>query len=100
IRDGHVTGVQTCALPISPRLRSALAVGVACDYGGGGHTPPGTNDRHARAHRPAWPTPRRQSSPHAHWKPLARPWLYPEDAAHGRSEERRVGKERRVGVVG
>src|SRR5690625_7204065 len=26
IRDGHVTGVQTCALPISPSIAQVLAV--------------------------------------------------------------------------
>src|SRR6266508_4875434 len=32
IRDGHVTGVQTCALPISPTMAGLLA-----------HTPPSTS---------------------------------------------------------
>src|SRR5439155_13993343 len=32
IRDGHVTGVQTCALPISLRVHSTRSVRRASDY--------------------------------------------------------------------
>src|SRR5207253_6219047 len=70
IRDGHVTGVQTCALPISgsatrlfSRPRPAGA-GVVCASCGGARTSP----------RPSTPASRRRGR-------------------RSRSEERRVGKE-------
>src|SRR5690348_17378423 len=85
IRAGRVTGVQTCALPISPRQPSA---------------PP--------AAPPPAPAIAPSGSPHAPRDPLLDPagtspagWpgrSAPRSSAHGpppRSEERRVGKEGR-----
>src|SRR5688572_31071614 len=63
IRDLTVTGVQTCALPISCRWRGSST----------------------RRRRRRWPTRRRTTRRRARaWKPADRP---------SRSEERRVGKE-------
>src|SRR3989441_7983994 len=77
IRDKLVTGVQTCALPISGSLR--LRVRRRPGWRGGGDRSRGDGadprrlPRGARAARPAGP---------------------PDDASGGcRSEERRVGKE-------
>src|SRR5690348_17505917 len=91
IRDGRVTGVQTCALPISrlPRRRH-----------GGGRADPGDGAlglSHARDQRPA--------RAHALWCRRAKPaYLWPRTrrclrsrpCRGGRSEERRVGKEGRT----
>src|SRR5690625_7779506 len=62
IRDGHVTGVQTCALPIC----AAMAAAPAC----------------TSSTRPPAPRPSPRCEP-------------PADPGPARSEERRVGKERR-----
>src|SRR5207253_3679476 len=97
IRDGHVTGVQTCALPISPALYSPLLLGG-----------------YRRSPSPS------SSCPHPRLRPVARripravlrePFeskeagvalpacLAPQAGvvAGSRSEERRVGKEWRAG---
>src|SRR5439155_10921051 len=66
IRDGHVTGVQTCALPIS--TLSAVQATIAL-----------TADSVARFTK----VPPR----------IAVAGLNPHAGEHGRSEERRVGKE-------
>src|SRR5439155_6115563 len=71
IRDGHVTGVQTCALPISsPRTERYPVRGDA-------------GDRSRRARPPAPPR-----APRSRGVPRAR--------SRERSEERRVGKECRA----
>src|SRR5207253_5520106 len=86
IRDGHVTGVQTCALPIcsssSPERRASLRRGGATS--GPGRTSRRWQGRE-RSHL-AWA---RASSRGARSTGSA--------AAVGRSEERRVGKEGRWG---
>src|SRR5690606_40657118 len=66
IRDFHVTGVQTCALPISPAPPARPL------HPGLGHTGPG---RRGRAGGAGAPPPRLT------------------ERRSGRSEERRVGKE-------
>src|SRR5690606_40791507 len=71
IRDFHVTGVQTCALPISASPRRAVARAVQ-SHPCGTRTRPPMEQRHPM-HSPARPTPRQR-----------------------RSEERRVGKECRA----
>src|SRR5690606_40290806 len=73
IRDFHVTGVQTCALPISRRAP------CPCRRPGGGSTGPfaGSPRRSAARRGPAPPAPARGRGP----------------PAGSRSEERRVGKE-------
>src|SRR5207253_5647202 len=72
IRDGHVTGVQTCALPISARgLRATSAIS-------------------ATARRVLWPSSARSRSGPSCW---ARSAAKPRCRKRRRSEERRVGKE-------
>src|SRR5687767_16033902 len=66
IRDKLVTGVQTCALPISACAAPA---------------PDGTRSHDAPSGRAAWD--KSDCGSDSHWHPGARP----------RSEERRVGKE-------
>src|SRR5439155_10767087 len=93
IRDGHVTGVQTCALPISLTLLSTAQAR--------GHQGSGETSRRRSLIDPAgtrrvllWrPRPRASSlPPHSFVGPP--PTLPPaESAAASRSEERRVGKE-------
>src|SRR3989441_3597415 len=79
IRDKLVTGVQTCALPISlPRAR-ALCAGVPDERPGARQRPRHGADWHADPARAARRHPERQ------W-PL-------DDLGRERSEERRVGKE-------
>src|SRR5437870_7843423 len=73
IRDGHVTGVQTCALPISGMLPSTSRTCASPTY------------RCTRPH------------PREHCVPI--PALRHPDSLR-RSEERRVGKECRSGVWG
>src|SRR5439155_8531542 len=80
IRDGHVTGVQTCALPIS---------------GGARPEPP-------RSRAPCRPAPRGDPPPSPR-RPPAPPRApgrtrraRPRRSPRGRSEERRVGKEWRA----
>src|SRR5690606_40255798 len=75
IRDFHVTGVQTCALPIS---------GTASPLRG--------KQRRAGAHRPQW------GAAAAQFRPSGRPRRSDDRRARQsrrapRSEERRVGKE-------
>src|SRR5690606_39709402 len=69
IRDFHVTGVQTCALPISPNASSS----------------PGSG-------------PLRGPTPHSNGPRLIRePAPHPSERPRARSEERRVGKRGRHG---
>src|SRR5439155_13194948 len=94
IRDGHVTGVQTCALPIWRRLR----VGVQPEVG--------VNVYHARHHRKM----RRVDDRRAQGDIRAAANGYDLAVAHQydpvcdlslrRSEERRVGKECRSWLLG
>src|SRR5436305_9158553 len=80
IRDADVTGVQTCALPISPEVAMA-AFGAAP-----GHVVPFTPDpRHARL----------RGEPVALLSSVGAPGGLPSDRVRlrRRSEERRVGKE-------
>src|SRR5439155_5879933 len=72
IRDGHVTGVQTCALPISNAGRSRRAVAAGQPSGCG----PVLNGRRSLRRLLAAPFDGRNSRRSKH-----------------RSEERRVGKE-------
>src|SRR5258707_5477358 len=76
IRDIGVTGVQTCALPISSPTRYADSTGsirAPADRQAALHLMHGRSPRH-RAHGRIWSMPQLQ-------------------AARSRSEERRVGKE-------
>src|SRR5207253_6254106 len=95
IRDGHVTGVQTCALPILRVMGFLFSVGCCCngcDY---------FQDNFNRA----------DGGPGADWSAVAGAWqisgnalttsdanaiLLCNTAAPHRSEERRVGKAWRV----
>src|SRR5690606_39472781 len=85
IRDFHVTGVQTCALPISA---SADAGARALARSG---------RRYRRLHRHAGevapPTGGASVDPEIRIEPELRPRLVDGDIAVVRSEERRVGKE-------
>src|SRR5690606_41025059 len=78
IRDFHVTGVQTCALPISP-VSSIRDKACHC---GKASTRPGNGE--PSQSRSAC----NRSTPNSAW--LAAAW-------QARSEERRVGKECRTG---
>src|SRR5690606_39594968 len=83
IRYFHVTGVQTCALPISRRPGAPPPAGPPAATGPPpAGSPPGWRPRRPRA-GPRWP-PR--------WWP-APPPAYPSPSPPARSEERRVGKE-------
>src|SRR5207248_4732268 len=84
IRDRTVTGVQTCALPISPR-RFGHARRIPERRGAGERIP----SRWSRI-RPRWSRwpPRWRARTHR-WSSLRDRW---------RSEERRVGKEWRSGL--
>src|SRR5207245_6085235 len=93
IRDASVTGVQTCALPISWRLGRAKTARTPC------HFPP-TPDR-------CWQTlPAGKSPPPwanhffaGQWAPCLRiEPVFDDDNEFQRSEERRVGK--RLDLVG
>src|SRR5439155_14824123 len=81
IRDGHVTGVQTCALPIS--RAGSVAAARSC-----------RRSRRSTAARGAASAPRgaapSRGTAGRRTPPPSRPWA-------GRSEERRVGKECRSG---
>src|SRR5207253_4967682 len=78
IRDGHVTGVQTCALPISS-LRARSPKARAGGSPSTGSPRPVSRRFTARPSRPRW---------------RAMAGLPPEPFFSGpRSEERRVGKE-------
>src|SRR5207245_4865840 len=95
IRDATVTGVQTCALPISCRLR--------CPSPRSGGTSDGRRAprQGPRADRPiSWRRPNAARTLDQPELPLAAPKrraasVEPEEAA--RSEERRVGTEWRAG---
>src|SRR5205823_7280209 len=85
IRDKLVTGVQTCALPISDGRRPAgTRAGSACRSLL--HRPRALRRYAARCRSPP---PAARASPGCRWKES--------HAASARSEERRVGKEWRVG---
>src|SRR5439155_3742933 len=74
IRDGHVTGVQTCALPI-------------CDADDGGQRTDGDRDRRGAERRP-------EDRGEAHGEDEeGEGEQRVGEAGHDRSEERRVGKE-------
>src|SRR2546430_5678578 len=77
IRDLTVTGVQTCALPISNSYRSTLAIG----YRGIGHTEKTRLDGNADVKRPISNDMSTQTG------------SYHRTERYTRSEERRVGKE-------
>src|SRR5439155_17794463 len=90
IRDGHVTGVQTCALPISalPLGRRARAAA----------RPPGRrNGRRARRRRALSPPGPDSPPPPPECLQGWRRAATARDGAPPRSEERRVGKEWRSG---
>src|SRR5690606_39332237 len=91
IRDFHVTGVQTCALPISQMTKAPTAPDIASTplphSASIRNTPPAP----ARVRHRAGPASRCERRYPPRWRRSA-PW---ETAAHGRSEERRVGKEGR-----
>src|SRR5690349_22441864 len=85
IRDLYVTGVQTCALPISPRLAEPA-----------GHVGPclrsrGDFETRGRAFQCA--RPRRTQAYEAGWRLTVRVVAGSWFARLSRSEERRVGKE-------
>src|SRR5439155_15415233 len=88
IRDGHVTGVQTCALPIcatrgfGPRsLRTSAHIRK--------NAPPANNALNTPERHQSSLSPCSQATSN-----IARPALaYKNPAKLGRSEERRVGKE-------
>src|SRR5439155_14250580 len=75
IRDGHVTGVQTCALPISSTVVTRRPP----------HSTPST--RHDST---GWSSSRTAHAPHS---PSSQPCFVPHRFRSSRSEERRVGKE-------
>src|SRR5690625_7399607 len=77
IRDGHVTGVQTCALPISTRGESESAM------------------RYRRSNLPT-----EDAAPVTGAQPAARSTFRVPGRGTHRSEERRVGKEGRAGRAG
>src|SRR5690606_40860794 len=87
IRDFHVTGVQTCALPILPRgtrrSRGTLG-GVPAErvVAGGATGPHQVLYLHGGGYQTGSPTSHRALAAHL-------------STAAGRSEERRVGKEER-----
>src|SRR5256885_6772054 len=76
IRDYKVTGVQTCALPISAGCSKGIHAGlISCNcYAARGHSGPGR--------RKAWSNERLRELPQIR-----------ESRNESRSEERRVGKE-------
>src|SRR5690349_21952894 len=77
IRDLYVTGVQTCALPISSRAHSAASPFT--------FRPPSTI--RARSRRESLD----EDAAHSSSRRSSRSWTMTK--CHGRSEERRVGKE-------
>src|SRR5207253_7701262 len=85
IRDGHVTGVQTCALPISSSSRAQTCAPCASF----------TTARARRSHRshpPTWTGPPRSHVRNGSTEPESH-----RRSVTDRSEERRVGKECRGG---
>src|SRR5439155_14583911 len=92
IRDGHVTGVQTCALPILPSLSTRRV------RGGGPPRRTGPPPRTRRVDRDGTPSPspgRRSGRARRGGRAPAR--CAARRGVVGRSEERRVGKEGRLG---
>src|SRR5690349_22881118 len=85
IRDLYVTGVQTCALPISARHRSR------CPAGSGRRAAPGRRRRSGRA--PARRSPERSRRQARAADRRGRRVRRAPAARRSRSEERRVGKE-------
>src|SRR5690606_41199552 len=86
IRVFHVTGVQTCALPIFTRVRPPQ-----------GTTAPPTGVARARRARVSRAAATRRSNHRPPSTTTLRPPGGPHDhATHRRSEERRVGKESRL----
>src|SRR5690606_39315147 len=85
IRDFHVTGVQTCALPISLNVLADYVVGRLGRRVVGKH-PRGSARRAAGAGHRSSPRAELVGQPAS-----AHAWR--EDGAARRSEERRVGKE-------
>src|SRR5439155_13413113 len=85
IRDGHVTGVQTCALPISPPPGPAPP-------GPPGPVPPTDSHKPPPPPGPLPPAPPLPVPPPP--EPVALPPMPPPPRPNPRSEERRVGKER------
>src|SRR5438309_3085083 len=79
IRDGTVTGVQTCALPISPSVSSQHRDGCQDNPQ---QSPPATHSGY-RGFSPEFPMPAGAAPQSMKIFPLLK----------GRSEERRVGKE-------
>src|SRR5437763_6327213 len=79
IRDTSVTGVQTCALPI-------------CSRGGGG---PGHDDEDPRCRHRRFVLPEANAPPPPRERPGDRGGRCRLERRRGRSEERRVGNERR-----
>src|SRR5439155_18995305 len=91
IRDGHVTGVQTCALPILPgELGAGGSVREVAGRDGGPSGPAGTGSPHAVefAGQPLVDVPPAATPGAIDLPPLL----------VARSEERRVGKECRCGA--
>src|SRR5690606_40739317 len=84
IRDFHVTGVQTCALPIcSFENQQARSQQISSLFQAASSHASFRNSDNARKHR------RRYSSPHYDAPPVSALHLV---LIHHRSEERRVGK--------
>src|SRR5690606_40139607 len=86
IRDFHVTGIQTCALPIymAVRLPRRAAAETSCAAGPATATPLRRGGRRTPVSRAACPPTGSRAAGRA-WR------------ARSRSEERRVGKEWRTG---
>src|SRR5207253_8712752 len=91
IRDGHVTGVQTCALPISifaPAKEATAkppAVSRAAPPSGGPKAEAGPAEKPTK---PSLATSQPSPTP-----PISPAAIVPETSVGLRSEERRVGKE-------
>src|SRR5690606_40771491 len=92
IRFFHVTGVQTCALPISPSRRRSNAVSSPCPRSA-------RSSRSRRLWRPSGPTVFSSSATRPHRSPTRSPRFQRHGkgrSLYSRSEERRVGKEWRA----
>src|SRR5690606_39742421 len=89
IRDFHVTGVQTCALPISGAYGAAEHAGPALALGGARECP-----GRVPAGHPDAGDPRRAAAAERAWR-ADRGCIGggPADRSARRSEERRVGRE-------
>src|SRR5690606_40116708 len=92
IRDFHVTGVQTCALPISPRTN-----GSAAGANGNGDKPKRARRTRIKKSEEKVEAPRMTDEetdlPAPQEEPVKERTLFPEKKEEKRSEERRVGKE-------